>query len=326
MKKTIAVIEGGYSLEKEVSIKSAQTVFDNIDKELYECYKIRIDEEGWVGFHNGISVPVDKNDFSITIDGKKITFDCAFIVIHGTPGEDGKLQAYFDLINLPYTTCNQLNSTVTFNKFICNQFLRNFNIPVAEAVMIQKNEAFSSEDIIDRVGLPCFVKPVDGGSSFGVTKVSETSELSDAVDTALQHGTQAVIESFLDGREVTNGVYRSLKGITVLPITEIVTDNEFFDFDAKYKGESNEITPADLSSEIEQKVKENTKKIYEKLGLSGIARADYILHNGVPHLIEINTVPGQSAESIIPQMAAAAGIELKDLFNEVIEYALSSEA
>lgn len=322
MKKNIAVLEGGYSHEKVISLKSAETVFQHIDKEKYAATKVRIDEEGWFAFVNNEKVEVNRNDFSITYNGNTTKFDLAFIVIHGTPGEDGKLQAFFDMLKIPYTTCSQLASTLTFNKFVCNQFLKNFNIPVANAVLIRKNEKFTDEDIIKKVGLPCFVKPADGGSSFGVTKVKEQSQLKEAVELALLHGTQAIIESFMQGREFTNGIYKGKNGIKVLPITEIVSHNEFFDFNAKYSGESQEITPADLPLNIEQKIKETTKKVYEILDLSGICRADYIVVNDIPHLIEINTVPGQSAQSIIPQMAAYEGVTLKDLFNEVIEVAL----
>lgn len=325
MKKNIAVIEGGYSSERVISLKSAQTVFENIDRDKYNVYKVSIDQNGWFGYNgDNNSYEINQSDFSFTANGNKINFDCAFIVIHGTPGEDGKLQAYFDMLKIPYTTANHLSATLTFDKFVCNRFLEKFDIPVAKASLVRKNDKINVESIIENVGLPCFVKPADGGSSYGVTKVLKKDELEGAVNHALQHGTKALVESFLQGREVTNGIYKSPKGIHVLPITEILTDNDFFDFDAKYKGESNEITPAKLDEETTNKIKKTTLKVYELLDLSGIARADYILHNGIPHLIEINTVPGQSAESIIPQMAAVEGITMKQLFNDVIEVALES--
>jgi len=321
--KNIAVIGGGYSNEKGISLKSAKTVFENIDRDKYNVYKIQIDTDGWFGFdENDKKQLINRTDFSFDINGQKITIDCAFLVIHGTPGEDGKLQAYFDMLDIPYTTCSHLAATLTFNKFACNRFLESFDIPVAKAVLIRENEAINGLEIIEKVGLPCFVKPTDGGSSYGVTKVENESQLEGAITLALKHGTQAVIESFLNGREVTNGIYKSLRGIHVLPITEIVTENAFFDFDAKYKGESNEITPADLEAEMTSKIKAMTLKVYEILDFSGIARADYIIHNGEPHLIEINAVPGQSAESIIPKMAAQEGVSLKQLFEDVIEVAL----
>ena len=320
--KTIAIIEGGYSHEKVVSLKSAETVFNNIDLNLYTPFKVSIDEEGWFVFINDKKVTINRTDFSFEIENKKKTFDLAFIVIHGTPGEDGKLQAYFDMMGLPYTTCGHLASTLTFNKYVCNQFLKGFGIKVADSVLVRKNEVIITDEIIKKIGLPCFVKPVDGGSSFGVTKVKEGKELESAIKKALEHGTQALIETFMQGREVTNGIYLSKKGIKVLPITEIISDNEFFDFDAKYLGQSKEITPADLPKELETNIKSITKNIYEILDLKGICRVDYIIVDNQPHLIEINTVPGQSAQSLIPQMAAYEGISLKELFSDVIEVAL----
>lgn len=314
----VAIIEGGYSHEKIISLQSAETVFQNIDREKYNPTKVRIDEKGWFVFKGDEKIEVNRNDFSYN----GIQFDIAFIVIHGTPGEDGKLQAYFDMLNIPYTTCSQLAAAITFNKFVCNQYLKTFGVKVADAVLIRQNEVFNTSEIIDKVGLPCFVKPNDGGSSFGITKVQAEGDLEQAIKLALEHGTQAIIESFMEGREVTNGIYKNKEGIVTLPITEIVTSNDFFDFDAKYKGESNEITPADLPDEIAGKVKTVTRYIYELLDLEGIARADYILQNNEPYLIEINTVPGLSKESLIPQMAAHKNISLKQLFNEVIEIAI----
>lgn len=313
--KNVAIIEGGYSHEKIISLKSAETVFQNIDTDLYNPIKVRIDEEGWFAYVGDDKFEINRNDFSFN----NIKLDIAFIVIHGTPGEDGKLQAYFDMLNVPYSTCSQLAAALTFNKFVCNQFLKNFDIKVADAVLVRQNEIGDNAAIIKQVGLPCFVKPADGGSSFGITKVKTENELTKAIELALEHGSQAIIESFMIGREVTNGIYKNKDGIAVLPITEIISENDFFDFEAKYKGESNEITPADLTDELTQKIKTTTKKIYEILDLKGICRADYIIQNNEPYLIEINTVPGQSAESLIPQMAAHEGISLKQLFNEVLE-------
>ena len=318
--KNVAIIEGGYSHEKVISLQSAEMVYQNIDREKYNPIKVRIDEEGWFGFNGDEKNEINRNDFSY--NGLK--FDLAFIVIHGTPGEDGKLQAYFDMLGIPYTTCSHLAAAITFDKYICNQYLKTFGIKVAEAVLIRQNDVINGSEIIDKLGLPCFVKPNDGGSSFGITKVKTAVELEEAVKLALDHGTQAIIESFLEGREVTNGIYKNGEGIVSLPITEIVTTNDFFDFDAKYKGESDEITPADLTDDLIQKIKAVTKNIYEILDLEGIARADYILQEGVPYLIEINTVPGLSKESLIPQMADHQGIPLKKLFSEVMEFALKS--
>ncbi len=317
--KNVAIIEGGYSHEKIISLESSETVFQNIDREKYHPIKVRIDEEGWFAFDGNDKIEINRTDFSYN----NVKFDIAFIVIHGTPGEDGKLQAYFDMLNIPYTTCSHFAATLTFNKFVCNQYLKTFGIKVAEAVLIRKNEVVNISKIVTKVGLPCFVKPNDGGSSFGVTKVQNESELQKAIDLALSHGTQTIIESFMEGREVTNGIYRNLKGFVSLPITEIVTTNDFFDFEAKYKGESDEITPAELTEELTAKVKATTIQIVELLDMDGIARADYIIQKGEPYLIEINTVPGMSRESLIPQMAEYGGVPLKQLFNEVIDVAIN---
>ena len=321
MKPTIAIIEGGYSHEKVISLKSAATVFENIDLEKYTPIKVRIDEEGWVAFINENKTSINRDDFSVTLNNEKIKFDFAFIVIHGTPGEDGKLQAYFDMIGLPYSTCNHLAATLTFNKYVCNQFLKSLGITVANAVLVRKNEIVKPENILKTVGLPCFVKPADGGSSFGVSKVKEGNELLAAIQKAQEHGTEVLVEAFMEGREFTNGVYLSENGIKVLPITEIITQNEFFDFEAKYLGESQEITPAALDVDMTTNIKQLTYKVYQLLGLKGMCRVDYILVGKEPHVIEVNTVPGLSAQSLIPQMAAYEGISLKELFSEVITVA-----
>jgi D-alanine-D-alanine ligase len=324
--KNVAVIEGGYSHEKVISLKSSQTIIDHLDREKYKVYRVRIDEDGWFYYSNdGKMAAVDRNDFSSVINGEKVNFDFAFIMIHGTPGEDGKLQAYFDMMSVPYSTCNQVMATLTFDKFICNRFLSELGFDVAKAVVVNKGEPFDAELIIDKVGLPCFVKPADGGSSFGVTKVKSAAELPAAIELATQdgNGTKALIESFLAGTEVTNGVYRGRDGVKVLPITEIVSENEFFDYDAKYTGQSDEITPARISDEMTQKIKAITGKVYATLSMTGIARVDYIIVGDVPHIIEINTVPGMSAESIVPKMIRAEGITLSAVFDEVIEVACS---
>ena len=316
----VAVIEGGYSKEKAVSLKSAQTVFENLDRGKYVPTKVLIDEKEWTAYDNEGRYSIDKNDFSFTKDNTKNTFDVAFIVIHGSPGEDGKLQGYFDLIGIPYTTPSQMITALIFEKFHCNQFLKNFGVNVAEAVLIKKHDHINAGSIIDKVGLPCFVKPTDGGSSFGISKVSAESELENAIKLAFKHGNQVIVEEFIEGKELTNGAFHTAKGIKVLPVTEIITENEFFDYAAKYNGESIEVTPADIDSGLTKKIKTLTNQIYDILNLKGLARIDYIVTSkGLPYVIEINTVPGQSAESIIPQMAEVEGIGLKELFGEVIE-------
>ena len=313
--KRVAVIEGGYSSEKEVSVKSAQTVFDNLDRTKFEPIKVLIDENEWTAYDDLGRYPINKNDFSFTKNGSKCNFDYAFIVIHGTPGEDGKLQGYLDMIGIPYNTSSAAITSLTFQKFHCNQFLKNFGINVAEAVLIKGGDQPNLDEIVDKVALPCFVKPTDGGSSFGVTKVKSKEELFPAINAAFEHGTEVVVEEFIEGKELTNGVYRDNEGIKALPITEIISENEFFDYEAKYNGQSNEVTPANISNELTTKIKELTRHIYDTLGMKGIARVDYIIdNNNNPFVIEINSVPGMSKESIVPQMVEFEGIDLGEFF------------
>ena len=309
--KKIAVIEGGYSSEKAVSVKSAQTVFDNLDSTKFEPIRVLIDENEWTAYDDLGRYPINKNDFSFTKNGVKFNFDYAYIVIHGTPGEDGKLQGYFDMIGIPYNTSSAAITSLTFQKFHCNQFLKNFGVNVAEAVLIKAGDQPNIDQIIEKVALPCFVKPTDGGSSFGVTKVKAKEDLQPAIKTAFEHGSEVIVEAFLNGRELTNGVYRDSEGVKVLPVTEIISENEFFDYDAKYNGKSDEVTPANISDELTTKIKNLTQSIYSTLGMKGIARVDYIVDsNEIPFVIEINSVPGMSKESIIPQMVKYAKLEL----------------
>jgi len=313
--KKVAVIEGGYSSEKAISIKSAKTVFDNLDRAKFSPTRVLIDKNEWTAYDSQGRYPIDKNDFSFIKNGQKEIFEHAFIVIHGTPGEDGKLQGYLDMAGIPYNTSSAAITALTFQKFHCNQFLKTYGFNVAEAVLIKPEDKINESPIIEKVKLPCFVKPTDGGSSFGITKVRKHNELLSAIKEAFKHGTEVIIEENLDGREVTCGVYRDSEGIKSLPITEIISENEYFDYDAKYNGKSKEITPAELQEETTNKLKVLTKEIYGILGMRGIVRMDYILtKNQVPFLIEINSVPGMSKESIIPQMAKAGNIELSTLF------------
>ena len=314
--KKIAVIEGGYSSEKAVSVKSAQTVFDNLDRTKFEPIRVLIDENEWTAYDDLGRYPINKNDFSFTKNGVKFNFDYAYIVIHGTPGEDGKLQGYFDMIGIPYNTSSAAITSLTFQKFHCNQFLKNFGVNVAEAVLIKAGDQPNIDQIIEKVALPCFVKPTDGGSSFGVTKVKAKNNLQLAIKTAFEHGSEVIVEAFLKGRELTNGVYRDSEGVKVLPVTEIISENEFFDYDAKYNGKSDEVTPANISDELTTKIKNLTHSIYSTLGMKGIARIDYIVDsNEIPFVIEINSVPGMSKESIVPQMINKDKLELKRLLN-----------
>jgi len=319
MRKQIAIIEGGYSHEEIISRKSAKTIFEHIDTSKYNPISVSIDAKGWFAIIDEQKYTIDKNSFSYTKDNTPYTFDYAYIVIHGTPGEDGKLQAYFDMLHIPYSTSSQLASTLTFNKYVCNQFLSTFDINVAQSVLVRKNETYNKEQIIAKLGIPCFVKPTDGGSSFGVTKVTNIDQLDEAIKLSLQHGTEAILESFLSGIEVTNGIYRTNQGFFPLSVAEVETNNDFFDFNAKYKGESNEIIPARITDELTQQIKNTTLKVAKILDLKGICRIDYIIIGNTPYLIEVNTIPGMSKESFVPQMLEYENISLKKLLSEIIE-------
>ena len=312
--KKVAVIEGGYSSEKAISIKSAQTVYINLDRTSFAPTRVLIDENEWTAYDDEGRYPIDKNDFSFIKNNLKEQFEYAFIVIHGTPGEDGKLQGYLDMVGVPYNTSSSAITALTFQKFHCNQFLKSFAINVPEAVLIKPEDEINEKQILKKVSLPCFVKPTDGGSSFGITKVKKENDFLSAIIAAFKHGTEVVVEENIEGREVTCGVYRDKEGIKALPVTEIISENEYFDYDAKYNGKSKEITPADLDDKMTSKIKYTTKEIYGILGMNGIVRIDYIISKGnKTYLIEINSVPGMSKESIIPQMIESNNIAIKDL-------------
>ena len=312
-----AVIEGGYSKEKAISIKSAQTVFDNLDRNKFAPVRVLIDEKEWTAYDEEGKYSINKNDFSFVKNELKVQFEYAFIVIHGTPGEDGKLQGYLDMVGVPYNTSSSAITALTFQKFHCNQFLKNFGINVPEAVLIKPDDEINEKEILKKVGLPCFVKPANGGSSYGVTKVKKDIELLLAIKEAFNHGTEIVVEESIEGREVTCGVYRDVEGVKALPITEIISENEYFDYDAKYNGKSKEITPADLDEQVTNNIKDLTKEIYDILGMKGIVRIDYIINDREsPYLIEINSVPGMSKQSIIPPMIKAEKLKLKHILNQ----------
>ncbi len=320
MKKKVAVIYGGYSSEFKISQKSAGTIFENMDREIYEPYLVEISEKSWhVDLAGGV-IPIDKNKFTFITNDKVNSFDLAFITIHGTPGEDGKLQAYFDMIDMPYINSNCFAASMSFNKWACNSFLRAFGIDTAKAILLRKGETANPIEIADELGFPCFVKPNDGGSSFGISKVKTLMEMPDAIARAFSEGDEVVIESFLAGRELTCGLYKTSQEIIALPITEIVTDNDFFDYEAKYDGESQEITPADISSELSKKIQDISKLIYRRIGLNGIVRIDYIVdENDGVSLIEVNTNPGMTEESLVPQQVEADGRNLTEVINEIIQ-------
>jgi len=317
--KKVAVIEGGYSKEKAISIKSAKTVFDNLDRTKFYPVRVLIDEKGWTAYDSEGRYSIDKNDFSFIKNGTKLNFEYAFIVIHGTPGEDGKLQGYLDMVGVPYNTSSAAIMALTFQKFHCNQFLKNFGINVPEALLIKSEDAVDERQIIDKVKLPCFVKPTDGGSSFGITKVKKESELLPAIKEAFSHGSEVIAEENIVGREVTCGVYRDREGVKALPITEIISENEYFDYDAKYHGKSKEVTPAELTDLMTIEIQSLTKEIYGILGMKGIVRMDYIVNKkDIPFLIEINSVPGMSKESIVPKMLKAYKLKLNDFLIKLI--------
>jgi D-alanine-D-alanine ligase len=324
MKKNIAIVAGGDQSEVVVSLKSAQGLYSFIDKEKYNLYVVIVQSTGWrVQLPDGQELPIDKNDFSFELCGNKINFDCAYITIHGIPGEDGKLQGYFEMIGMPYSCCDVLAAALTFNKFTCNNYLRGFGIKVADSILIRKGKSVEANTVVEKLGLPCFVKPNIGGSSFGVTKVKEISEVEAAIKKAFTEGDQVIIESFMQGTEITCGVYKTDKKEVVFPITEVVSHNEFFDFDAKYKGQVEEITPARISPDLTTRVQKLTSAIYDILGCKGIVRIDYIITEGdVINLLEVNTTPGMTVTSFIPQQVRAAGLDIKDVMTDVIEYAI----
>ncbi len=322
--KNIAIIMGGYSSEYQISLKSGNVVYQNLDQTKYKGYRIHIFKEKWVYVDdNDNEYLVDKNDFSIIVNGNKIVFDCVFNAIHGTPGEDGLMQAYFELLGIKQTSCDYYQAALTFNKRDLLSVLKPYGIKTATSFYLNQGDKINVDAIIEKVGLPCFVKPNKSGSSFGISKVHKKEDFLNAVQNAYKEDNEIIIESFLDGTEVSVGVINYKGEVIVLPITEIVSENDFFDYEAKYLGKSQEITPARLTPEIEARVREVAKKAYVVLKMSGFSRSEYILVNGEPHMLEMNTIPGLTNESLIPQQAHEAGISLSDLFSNVIELALN---
>ncbi|MEG1587359.1 MAG: D-alanine--D-alanine ligase [Bacteroidales bacterium] len=321
MKKNIAIIAGGDSSEVVVSLKSAQGIYTFLDKEKYNVYLVTIIGTVWQHEDEaGVHYPVDKNDFSIRKGDEKIKFDFAYITIHGTPGENGLLQGYFDLLRIPYSCCGVLAASVTFNKYICNQLLKSFGISVAKSVVLRKGQTIENEEVIAGVGLPCFIKPNVGGSSFGTTKVKTADQIQPAIRTAFAEGEEVIIESFMQGTEVTCGCYKVNGKEVVFPITEVVSKNEFFDYDAKYNADQvEEITPARISDAMTAKIQLLTSRIYDLIGCKGIIRVDFILIGEEPFLLEVNTTPGMTVTSFIPQQVRAAGLEIREVLTEIIE-------
>ena len=314
---------GGYSSEHNISIKSGNVVFKYLDAKKYNAYRIVITKEKWFYLDDvNQEHPVEKSDFSIHVDGKKIHFDCVFNAIHGTPGEDGLMQAYFELLGIPQTSCNHYEAALTFNKRDLLSTLKPYGVPCATSYFLNKGQSVDENAIADKVGLPCFVKANRAGSSYGVSKVHKKEDLGNAIESAFKEDTQIIIESFLDGKEVSVGVITYNNEVTVLPATEIISENDFFDFEAKYMGKSKEITPARITATQESNVKKLAEHIYKMLGLKGYTRSEFIFIGDEPHLLEVNTTPGLTEESLLPQQAKTAGISLEELFDSAIVEAL----
>ena len=326
-KRTIAIVCGGDSSEHDVSLRSAQGLYSFFDKVRYNVYVVDIKGQDWhVNLPDGTTAKIDRNDFSFFENGKKVIFDYAYITIHGTPGENGILQGYFELIDLPYSTSGVLVEAMTFDKFVLNQYLRSYGVSVAESLLIRRGyeHLVSDDDIMSRVGMPCFVKPANDGSSFGVSKVKNIDQLAPAVRKAMMESDEVMVEQFLDGVEITVGCYKTREKSVVFPITEVVTHNEFFDYDAKYNGQVEEITPARISDDVARRASEIPSAIYDILHCNGIIRIDYILtkneEGGLKiNMLEVNTTPGMTPTSFIPQQVRAAGLNITDVLTEIVE-------
>lgn len=320
MKKIIGVIYGGDSSEVVVSHKSALGVQSFIDSTRYRIVPILITNNKWAAQVDGVEYPIDKNDFSFTVKGERVIVDFAYITIHGTPGEDGKLQGYFDLIGIKHSTCGVLPAAITFNKFVCNNYLRGFGVQVADSVLLRIGNSFSAEEIVAKVGLPCFVKPNAGGSSFGVSKVKSIDAFNIAVEKAFKESDEVVVEQFINGTELTCGLYKIKGKEVVFPITEVISKNEFFDYEAKYTASmAEEITPARISDGATQRIQKIASLVYDILGCKGIIRIDFFLSEDKVYLLEVNTTPGMTTTSFIPQQIKAAGIDIKEVFTDIIE-------
>ena len=327
IKRNIAIVCGGDSSEHDVSMNSAQGLYSFFDKERYNVYIVDVEGSNWhVNFEDGTTAPIDRNDFSFVKDGKAVVFDYAYITIHGTPGENGLMQGYFELVKVPYSTSGVLVEAMTFDKYVLNNYLKGYGVKVANSLLLRRGEEnkYSDEEIERLIGMPCFVKPAADGSSFGVSKVKNTDQLAPALRVAFMESNEVMIESFLDGTEISIGCYKTKEKSVVFPATEVVTSNEFFDYNAKYNGEVKEITPARLSPDTAARVAEETSRIYDILRCNGIIRVDYIITkdengNDKINMLEVNTTPGMTATSFIPQQVRAAGLDIKDVMTDIIE-------
>ena len=316
--KNIAILTGGDSAEYDISILSANTVLQHLNPELFKGYIIHLKNDKFTVLIKEIKIDVDKSNFTFKVENKRISFDAIFMALHGSPAENGLIQPYFDNLNIPYTSCNAKVSALTFNKYECNKKLKELGFNCATSFLYKKENNIVEQEIIDRVKLPCFVKPNGAGSSFGISKVKKKEDLTKAINSALQHDNKVLIEQFIDGIEISCGVYTNKNNIQALPITEIVTENEFFDYQAKYEGKSQEITPARISKKLTIEVQKLTTEIYKAMELSGICRIDYIIMNEKPYIIEINTIPGFTEESIIPQQVKSANLKLSLIFESCL--------
>lgn len=322
MKRNIAILAGGDSSEREVSHRSAATIYKYLDRKLYEPCIVDIHGKVWQAeTEDGRTFPIDKNDFSYTAaDGKKTVFDYAYIIIHGKPGENGIFEGYLTLMGIPFSTCDVLASALTFDKYKLNRYLESLGVNVAKAILLKKGKSITPDEVVEAVGLPCFIKPSEGGSSFGTTRVNSREQVNKAIEDAFKEDNETLIESFLDGTEVTCGCYKTKKRSVVLPVTEVVPQTEFFDYDAKYNGLVSEITPARIPDSLRDRIQQLTSEIYDLVGCNGIIRNDYIItKDGKINLLEVNTTPGMTPTSFIPQQVKAAGMELTDVLTEIIE-------
>jgi D-alanine-D-alanine ligase len=322
MKKKIALVTGGFSGEAEISYKSAVTIDKNLDRDKFEVYKIDINPQGWFyDLPDGTRTTIDKNDFSLCINKRKINFDAVFVGMHGTPGEDGKLPGYFDTLNIPYTCCDAATSAITFNKRYTVAVAKMGGIHVAESVHLFRHTAYRTDDILSQLKLPVFVKPNNGGSSIGMSKVHKAEDLEAAIEKAFKEDDQVLVEQMVKGREFTVGVFKAKGEIIVLPITEVMTEKDFFDFEAKYQGKSTEETPARIDEPVAGKIRAAAAKIYQVLNCRGVVRIDFIYNEeaGEPFMLEVNTIPGQTDASIIPQQVRALGWNLRDFYTKLIE-------
>ena len=327
LKRNIAIVCGGDSSEHDVSMRSAQGLYSFFDKERYNIYIVDVKGQDWhVNLPNGTTAPIDKNDFSFVLDGKAVVFDYAYITIHGTPGENGVMQGYFELLHIPYSTSGVLVEAMTFDKYVLNNYLRGWGVNVAKSILVRRGEEskYSDEFIEKEIGMPCFVKPAADGSSFGVSKVKNVDQLAPALRVAFMESDEVMIESFMKGTEISIGCYKTREKSVVFPATEVVTSNEFFDYDAKYNGQVQEITPARIAPETAKRVAEEVSRIYDILHCNGISRIDFIISkdadgNDKINMIEVNTTPGMTATSFIPQQVRAAGLDIKDVLTDIVE-------